>query len=315
MQHDGRLLRIGREIFLAALGLPLETVDSWVIDRLTSILDEQEVEAGQRLFTAGEPAEFLYFMRDGEVRFTRDGGPSWTLRGRWIIGGFEVLGDRPATHTVTALGNFYAMRVPAVAWVEMLEDSSQLARSAVVNSSRALMGIEERVPTDPPLSRREVSLLSTVPPGVLSLVERLALLVDVRVLRAAGVQALADLAAASQQVSFAAGEAILEHGVEPEHLIRIVDGEVLAERDGPSMVRRYGPRDLVCGTAVLGRVADAWRAHAVGPTRGISFPTEALFDLMEEHFDLVRSTLAALGERRELLLEHLAAESPDLVLA
>jgi len=312
---EGRLLRIGREVFLAALGLPLETVDSWVIDRLTAILDEVEVKVGQRLFTAGQPAEFLYFMRDGEVRFTRDGGPSWTLRGRWIIGGFEVLGDRPCGHTVTALGkDFYGMRVPAVAWVEMLEDSSQLARSAVVNSSRALMRIEERVPTEAPLSRPEASLLSAVPPGELSLVERLALLVDVRVLRAAGVQALADLAAASQQVSFATGDVILEPGVEPEHLIRIVDGEVTAERDGPTMLRRYGPRDLVCGPAVLGRVAEAWRARATAPTRGISFPTEALFDLMEEHFDLVRSTLAALGERRELLLEHLAAESADLVL-
>ena len=32
--HDGRLLRVGREVFLAALGLPLETLDDWVIDRL-----------------------------------------------------------------------------------------------------------------------------------------------------------------------------------------------------------------------------------------------------------------------------------------
>src|ERR1019366_8389002 len=46
---EERLLRIGREIFLAALGLPLENVDTWVIDRLTSILDEYEVHQGQTL--------------------------------------------------------------------------------------------------------------------------------------------------------------------------------------------------------------------------------------------------------------------------
>ena len=311
---EERLLRIGREIFLAALGLPLESVDTWVIDRLTAILDEYDVHRGQTLFATGELPESLLFMQDGEVRFTTEGGPTWTLRGRWVIGGFEAMGDRPSTHTATALKDFRAMRVSAVAWTEMLEDSFQLARSAVVNASRALMRLEERVPTEAPVLPKGPSPMPSVPPGKLSLVERLALLLDVRLLRFAGVQALADLAAVSEEVSFAAGDLIVARGVEQPHLIRIVDGDVLAEREGPAVERRYGPGDLVCGAAIVGRVAETWQARAVTPTRGISFPVEALFDLMEEHFDLVRSTFIALGARRELLIEHLAAQSPDLVL-
>ena len=294
--------------------MPLDNVDSWVIDRLTSILEERQFHAGEVLFTAGEPVESLYFMQEGEIRFTREGGAPWTLRGRWIIGAFEALGDRPATHTATALLDFYGMRVPATAWVEMLEDSMQLARSGVVNASRALMRIEERIPTGAPASPRDASPLPLPPAGTLSLVERLALLLDVRMLRDAGVQVLADLAAASHEVSFAAGDPIVERGVQRERIIRIVEGEVVAECTAPAMVRRYGPGDLVCAAALLGRVADRWQAHAATPTRGISFSIEALFDLMEEHFDLVRSTLTALGVRRELLLEHLAAESENLVL-
>jgi hypothetical protein len=102
--------------------------------------------------------------------------------------------------------------------------------------------------------------------------------------------------------------------MEREHLIQIIDGEVLAERKGPTVERHYAPGDLVCGAAILGRVADRWEARATSPMRGISFPIEALFDLMEEHFDLVRSAFAAIGARRELLLDHLAAESGELVL-
>jgi CRP-like cAMP-binding protein len=312
--RDERLVRIGREIFLAALGLPLDSMDSWVIDRLTSILEECEVRAGQKLFTAGEPLEFLYFMQEGRVRFTRGDAPSWTLKGRWVLGGFEVLGDRPATHTATALEDVYGMRVSAVAWVEMLEDSSQLARSAVVNASRAVTQLEERVSMGDAVALDDRSLVSMVPPGTMTLVERLALLLDVRMLRLAGVQALADLAAVSEELSFAAGELVFERGVEHDHLVRIVEGEVLAERAGPAVVRRQGPGDLVCGTAILGHVAERWQARAVTPTRAISFSIEALFDLMEEHFDLVRSTLAALGARRELLLDRLAALTPDLEL-
>jgi CRP-like cAMP-binding protein len=311
---EERTLRIGREIFLAALGLPLEDTQPWVIDRLTSILDEQEVHAGETLFAAGEPVEALLFMQDGGVRFTSVAGTSWTLRGRWVIGAFEALGDRLATHTATAIGDFRGMRVPAVAWAELLEDSFLLARSAVVNASRALMRIEERVPTGAPASPRDASLLSSNPAGRLGLVERLALLLDVRMLRLAGVQALADLAAVSEEVRFAAGDLVLERGVEHEYLTRVVDGDVLAEREDPPMTRHYRAGDLVCGAAIVGRVADGWQARALTPTRAISFPVEALFDLMEEHFDLVRSTLAALGARRELLLEHLAASSGDLIL-
>ena len=97
-------------------------------------------------------------------------------------------------------------------------------------------------------------------------------------------------------------------------MIRIVEGEALAQREGPSVVRHQGPGDLVCGIAILGRVAGAWEARAVAPTRGISFPIETVFDLMEEHFDLVRSILSALGARREQLLERMATESPNLVV-
>jgi CRP-like cAMP-binding protein len=311
---DERLLRIGREIFLAAFGMPLETVDSWVIDRMTSILDEQEIHEGQTLYTAGGPVGFIYFMQDGAVRFTRDGGPSWTVKGRWVLGGFEALGDRPARRTATAVSDFRGLRVPTFDWVDMLEDSSQLARSAVVNASRTLVRMEERIPTGAPASAREATTLSSVPAGVLSLVERLALLLDVRTFRLAGVQAVADLAAVSEQVSAAAGELVLERGAEREGLIRIVDGDVLAECSTPVMSRSYGPGDLICGAAVLGGVSGPWQARAVTPIRAISVPLEALFDMMEEHFDLVRSTFAALAARRELLIEHLAAASSDLVL-
>jgi CRP-like cAMP-binding protein len=312
--HEEQAVRIGREIFLAAFGLPLDGIDSWVIDRITSILDECYFRAGQKLFSAGEPLDSVYFMQDGQVLFTRDGGPSWTLKGRWVLGGFEVLGDRPVAHTATALEDVYGMRVSAVAWVEMLEDSSQLARSAVVNASRAVTLLEERVPTWQRMPPDATLLVSIAPSRAMTLVERLALLLDVHVLRFAGVQALADLAAVSEEVFFAAGEIVVERGVEHERMIRIVDGEALAEREGPTVVRHQGPGDLVCGTAILGRSAGAWQARAVTPTRGISFPIEALFDLMEEHFDLVRSILSALGARREQLLERMATESPNLVV-
>jgi CRP-like cAMP-binding protein len=311
--REERRLRIGREIFLAAFGVRLDSFDSWVIDRITSIMEEHDVQEGETLYEEGGAVGFIYFMENGEIRFTRDSGPSWTTRGRWVIGGYEAIGDQPATHTATATRHFRALRVVGTDWMDMLEDSPPLARSAVVNAARTLAALEERVPTLAPTSARAASALPA-PSDTLGVAERLALLLDIRMLRLAGVQTIADLAATSQEVSLASGDLIFGSDVGREHLIRIVDGAVVAECAPRSMIRRYGPGDLICGAVILGGVTGAWQARAVAPTRGIAVPLEAVFDLMEEHFDLVRSVFAALGARRQLLLEHLAAESGDLVL-
>jgi CRP-like cAMP-binding protein len=306
--RDERTLRIGREIFLAAFGMPQEVLAGWIIDRITAIVEERSFHAGDRMLTEGEPAEFLYFMREGEVRFTREGKPPWTLKGRWVIGGYDIIAERLATRTAVAVGDFRALRVPAEAWVEMLEDSPQMARSAVVNASRALARLEERIPTGAPASPRDTPQCAE-PFATLGLVERLSLLMDVRMLRQAGVQVIADLAAMSRPVSFAAGDRVLERGAERERFVQISDGEVLAERKGPDVERHYGAGDLVCGAPVLGQKSEDWEARAVSPVRGIAFPIGGVFDLMEEHFDLVRSAFAAIGARRELLLDHMAAQS------
>ena len=311
--RDERLLRTGRELFLAALGLPLGDVDAWVIDRMTSMLEERDFSAGQTLLSAGEPVESILFMQDGDVRCTQSGGLSCTMQGRWVIGGFEVLADRPATYAATALRDFQGMQVPAAAWVELLEDSPRLSRQLTVNASRTVARLEERIPKDAPSSPVVPAALSPFPGG-LALVERLALLLDVRMLRLAGVQALVDLAAVSRHLSFAEGELIVKRGVESEHLVRVVEGEVSGDCAAPEVVRRFGPGDLVCGAAILGGVAGPWQARAIVPTSGLSFPIEALFDLMEEHFDLVRSTLVALGSRRQVQQAHLAAQWGPLVL-
>jgi CRP-like cAMP-binding protein len=94
----------------------------------------------------------------------------------------------------------------------------------------------------------------------------------------------------------------------------VLFGDPIAGAGHPEVVRRFGPGDLVWGAAVLGGVAEPWQARAVVPTSGLSFPIEALLDLMEEHFDLVRSTMVALGSRREVLLDHLAGQSAPLIL-
>jgi hypothetical protein len=213
-----------------------------------------------------------------------------------------------------ALKDFHAMKVPITGWQDLLEDSPALARRAVMNSAAGLALLEERVPKGLPRPPRVVSPLGAAHPGALTLVDRLAALVDVRMLRGAGVQALVDLAAASEEVSFEKDQLLFPRGFERLHMLLLVDGEVQASRQDPAMERQYGPGDVVGGVSAFGPQALPWEVRALTFGRGIAFPIEAWVDLMEEHFDLVRSVLAALLVRRELILEHLAEAEGGIVL-
>jgi CRP-like cAMP-binding protein len=312
---DTGLVRLGRELFMVGLGLPIEDVDSWVMDRMIAVLEEQSVRAGQVIYRAGEPADFLYFVRDGRLRLSREGSPSWSLEGNWVIGSLEAMADIPHPRTATALVDFGMMRVPVGAWLELLEDSFQAARAGITNAARSVALLEERITELPRQERRAPRAFCVKKTPQLSLVERLAFLVEIRMLRRAGVQTLGDLAGMSRESAFEAGATVLERAVERSELLLVIDGEVMATRAGPDVVRHYGAGDLVCGAAAFGTRAPFWEAKAVTPTRVLSFPIEVWFDLMEEHFDLVRSTFEALMVRREVLLEHLASGQQELVLS
>jgi CRP-like cAMP-binding protein len=309
--RDTRLLRISRELFLAAFGVQQQTIDFWVIDRLTSLLDEEDVQTGQTLATAGEALEYVYFMQAGSVQMVRPDAPPWTFQGRWVLGVFEAHLDRPLTRSTVALTDFRAMRIRPTAWLELLEDSYLLTRSNIRFGAAAVASLEERVPGGLPKVPEAWPILQ-IPPSP-SVIERLAFLSDVETLRGAGVQPLAELAVVSREQTFASGELLFERGSTHQSLFIVVSGEVLAKHGDGSDTWHYGPHEIVCGAASFAGAPD-WQAKATVPTRTLSFPLEVWFELMDEHFELVRAAVRALALRREALLDHLAEQSNGVLL-
>jgi CRP-like cAMP-binding protein len=310
MADDARL-KLARELFLAAVAPP--SIPSWAIERMASVLEDQALEEGHVLFKAGDPPEFLYLMRDGRIRMTLEGGAPLTFQGRWALGGFEVLTDHAYRRTATALASFRIQRLPADAWLELLEDSFEMARSMLENAARTLTHLEEILgndgtgdvvaPAPPPL-----------PEGVLTIVERVAVFADIAALRGAGIQTLADLAALADEATFERDEVLVAGGETPDRAYVVVDGQVEATRRSPDIVRRFGPGTLVLGAPSIAGLAAGWETRAKSRARALSFRLEDCVDLMEEHFDMVRSVLASLGMERERLLDTIAARSGGLVL-
>jgi CRP-like cAMP-binding protein len=204
--------------------------------------------------------------------------------------------------TAVALTEVQAMRVQSEAWIELLEDSFALARAAVIGSVRTVAALEERLWA----SRRSAPVHPTTPcaPGRdLDVIERLAILTEAPLLRGAGAMILSDLASASDVIAFEAGATLIERGKGEGRVHLLLEGEVEAARSAPDVVWRGGPGEVVCGTAAFGDPILAWEAVARTSGRALTFRTADWLDLMEENFDMVRTTLGALSLSREELLE------------
>ena len=309
---DPQSLRVARELAFATLGAnigqPSIRIEPWVNERLVSIAREGDCAAQETLFSKGDPSDSFFFARQGRVMLTGDVRGPHEVEGPCVFGMFDILLDRPRAGSAFALTPVKYLRVRSDAWFDLLEDSFALARASVMAMVRAVAALEEkawaaRPPPAPPTASH--------PPGVaaapMSILERLGVLVDMPLFRGAGVQVLSDLASISEEASFAPGDALLGRGTSRDRFVIAVSGEVEASRDDPRGTWRGGPGQLVCDLAWLADADRKWHARAVTAVRALVFRVEDWFDLMEENFEMVRPTLAALAEQRQELLRTLAS--------
>ncbi len=311
---DPRLQRTSRELFLAVLTGGAGNLETWVIDRMTALVDEEDVAAGKRLFAEGEPPESIFFIREGRVRLERDGASPWVFEGRTVIGVFDALLDRPHARTAIAETDLHLLKLRVDYWLELLEDSFGLARAAVRNSVIGLVaGLEARrwAAEDAPRG----AVVARVPPPSACLALRRAprrscRCRDATWRRNPGPRGTSRTA--MEEVTFEPGKTIFERGNLRGEALLVLQGEAEGNRLDPPLRVVFGPGSVVGGVASLGESMLAWEARAITRVRALSMRLEDWFDLMEEHFDLVRAALSGMALQREAILGDLSTGRGEL---
>jgi CRP-like cAMP-binding protein len=315
MPEDDRLQRLSRElIFTAFTNRQGRSFEPWVLDRILGRLDEQEVHEGQAIFRKGDSPDFLYFMNEGRVQMVREGAPIWTYEGRWVLGTFDMLLDRPRDRTAIARTDMHLVKVRAEDWMDLIEDSFEVAQAAIRGAARGLMLLLNRVDEELKLPIHEPPPAAPLPPGPLNLVERALVLMNVGPLRGGGVQALTNIAAISKEAWLAEGELLAQPGQSRNWGTVVAEGEVVIIRRQSAAALRFGRGAFLGPSVALEHAGIEWDVRASRPTRVLKIPLEDWLDEMEEHHDMVRAALATLADQTGQLLDRIAARSGEIVL-
>jgi len=293
--------RLLREIFLAGFmaGLPPENV-KWAAARLAQNMSDVRIGSGEVLYRQGELPDAHYFVVSGEIRIEAEGVPPWLLGERSLVGTLDITLDRPRARNAVATRDSFLLRMPAGDWLDMLEDNFALTLRAIQGlaegAHRLRVELDDfRSDADSPPSVRTVT-------GALGFVERIVLLRGVALFAGAEVQALTDLADHAHDVSYAAGEALHERGQPSDSMFVVVSGEVTATRAADARAERFGPGMLVFGSAAASSKDVGFDAHTALGARTLRIAREDYYDVMEEHFELARSSMKALAAEREMLV-------------
>jgi hypothetical protein len=142
-QHNGgaRLSTIEKVIVLKAVTIFAETPDD-VLAAVAAILEEVEVEAGERIFEKGEIGRCMYVIADGRVR-VHDGDRTLNLLGeRDVFGEMAVLDAAPRVASATAVEDTRLFRLDQDALYELMADHVEVARGIIRVLSRY---VRERV--------------------------------------------------------------------------------------------------------------------------------------------------------------------------
>ena len=209
--------------------------------------------------------------------------------------------ERPRSHSAYARMPLQLLRVRVDPWLELLEDSFELARMSVLGTGHDVAALEERLWASGASWSRLLRSTSRRPVRGSTSCERLAVLnADARPCAARAPSRSASSRRLCEEVSFAAGERCW-NAAPPERRLRArrrarrgVEGE------SSRGMARLPPGQTVCGVTAFGegRGVGSARRH---PHASARFRVDDWFDVMEENFEMVRATLRSLALALERL--------------
>jgi len=163
-----------RELDLVERILFLRRISTFKHTNLNALaLVSQQVErlvfdAGDRLWSPGDPSDGALFVLAGSVKCTTSDGREFRYGPSTAVGGIENLAGKPRWYEATAESRLVALRGRGDGLLDIMEDNFGMAMDFVSMFAAGLTGIVERkaaLGLAPLQQKRDVSNLGAVPVG------------------------------------------------------------------------------------------------------------------------------------------------------
>jgi CRP-like cAMP-binding protein len=265
---------------------------------LLSIARRVDVEAGQVLYSRGDPATTLFQVVAGTVELQASDVPTWLVDDGGALGLIDFATGRSHARTAVATGPSRLLELDAAEYRDYLEDNYEVGHRILAQMSARLIA-DMIASVDPAqfLARAADHERRWVSAVEIPLVERLIILSRMPAFVGTSMQALANLAQTATERRFAAGDVIASAGTDPALISLLVEGTVELELPN-GRVQRSG-RDFVAHLEELTVGPRLTTSSSVTETIVLQLVRDDLIDRIEEHFDLAMTLLAFVSTVQE----------------
>lgn len=300
---------IDRMLYLRTLpqvaGIPTRQVAT-----MAGEAEEVVLRRGDRILREGERVDRFYVVVSGSVVLLSHGREIMHCRPGEDVGLVAALAEPDPHFEAYADEDTVALAIEIDVMIAAMEENFQFFQSSLRNLARFHLEIMKRIvggTRRAPWTGAGLSL----PDRPLDIVERLVLLRRGNIFRNLGLEALVVMATSMKEERWPAGTELWQPGAPADHLLVILDGEVDCRLpDGQSF--EAGRGYPLGNIETLGR-ATRWYT----PTTRTELVTlrgdhEALFDVLEDDFDVAMDFLSSVAEGALAGLERLAElKGPD----
>lgn len=299
-----RATRAAHEIFLLSLlggddGPLIDEDLASVIADLVDVMTDVRFEAGEFLYREGEPSRDYFFISSGEVEVH---GATLTrvLGDRSVVGAIDAINERAHAGSAVAVGAVRALKLPIRAWLEALEDSFELVQIILGNMARNGHALKRR--PGAPAAQDEPASASgdeSIPSYPMNLVEKILALRKADPFRRSALQATTTLANLAEEVRLDLGDALFRKGQFQRHLCVVASGAVRAVHGSTGIEQTTTAGFVINPAATFANALDEYETVATTPSVVLKLSLDDVFDVMEEHFEFVRSTMMMLSTEFE----------------
>ena len=124
------LSTVEKVIILKSVSIFSETPDE-ILAEVASLLEEVEVDAGERIFEKGDMGSAMYIVVEGRVRVHNQDRTLRELGPRDIFGEMAALDPEPRSASITALAPTHLFRLEQEALYELMADRIEVVRGVI----------------------------------------------------------------------------------------------------------------------------------------------------------------------------------------